>query len=120
LTRDNGTILTRRTGGTETNGAAPTGHDHQDSTSGAVRLAALRAAAGYATAGQRPAWADPQPRCSPFLRLKAGKDAKGRGLDPDQARDEIFPRLHNSMVTMTGDDPKLNDQFKTYLVDARA
>jgi glyoxylase-like metal-dependent hydrolase (beta-lactamase superfamily II) len=49
--------------------------------------------------------------------LEAGKDAKARGLDPDQARDEVLPRLRPLMVKMTGDDPKLNDQFKIYLVD---
>jgi cyclase len=49
--------------------------------------------------------------------LKGGKDAKARGLDPDQAREEIFPRLHDLMVTITKDDAKTNDQFKTYLVD---
>jgi glyoxylase-like metal-dependent hydrolase (beta-lactamase superfamily II) len=49
--------------------------------------------------------------------LKGGKEAKARGLDPDQAREEIFPRLRNLMVTITRDDPKLNDQFRTYLVD---
>ena len=27
--------------------------------------------------------------------LKAGKDAKARGLDPDQAREEILPRLQD-------------------------
>ena len=41
--------------------------------------------------------------------LKAGKDAKARGLDPDQAREEVFPRLHDLMVTITRDDPKAND-----------
>ena len=49
--------------------------------------------------------------------LKAGKDAKARGLDPDQAREEIFPRLRNLMVTITGDDAKANEQFRTYFVD---
>ena len=49
--------------------------------------------------------------------LKAGKDAKARGLDPDQAREEIFPRLHDLMVTITRDDPRANDEFKIYLVD---
>ena len=49
--------------------------------------------------------------------LKAGKDAKARGLDPDQAREEVLPRLKEAMVTMTKDDPKLNEQFRTYLVD---
>ena len=49
--------------------------------------------------------------------LSEGKDAKGRGLDPDQAREAIFPRLHDAMVSMTKDDPKLNEQFRIYLVD---
>jgi len=49
--------------------------------------------------------------------LAAGKDAKARGLDADQAKEEVLPRLHDLMVTMTRDDPKLNDQFKVYLVD---
>jgi len=49
--------------------------------------------------------------------LKAGKDAKARGLDPDQAREEVLPRLTEVMVTMTKDDPKLNEQFRIYLVD---
>jgi len=49
--------------------------------------------------------------------LKAGREAKTRGLDPDQAREEIFPRLRDLMVKMTNDDPKLNDQFRIYLVD---
>jgi len=49
--------------------------------------------------------------------LKAGKDAKARGLDADQAKEEVLPRLRDLMVSMTGDDPKLNDQFKLYLVD---
>ena len=49
--------------------------------------------------------------------LKAGRDAKGRGLDADQAKEEVLPRLRDLMVSMTHDDPKLNDQFKLYLVD---
>jgi glyoxylase-like metal-dependent hydrolase (beta-lactamase superfamily II) len=49
--------------------------------------------------------------------LKEGKDAKARGLDADQAKEEILPRLHDVMVTMTKDDARLNDQFKLYLVD---
>ena len=49
--------------------------------------------------------------------LKAGKDAKARGLDPDQAREEVFPRLHDDMLVMTKDDPKLNEQFRIYFVD---
>jgi cyclase len=49
--------------------------------------------------------------------LKAGADAKARGLDADQAKEEVLPRLRDLMVTMTHDDPTLNDQFKLYLVD---
>lgn len=49
--------------------------------------------------------------------LKGGRDAKARGLDPDQAREELFPRLRDLMVPITNDDPKTNDQFRTYLVD---
>lgn len=49
--------------------------------------------------------------------LKEGRDARTRGLDADQAKEEVLPRLRDLMVTMTGDDPKLNDQFKIYLVD---
>lgn len=49
--------------------------------------------------------------------LKAGKDAKARGLDPDQAREEVFPRLRDLMVTITKDDRTANDQFKIYFVD---
>ena len=29
----------------------------------------------------------------------------------------MLPRLKDLMVTMTKDDPKLNDQFRIYLVD---
>jgi glyoxylase-like metal-dependent hydrolase (beta-lactamase superfamily II) len=49
--------------------------------------------------------------------LKEGRDAQARGLDPDQAKEEIFPRLHDRMVAITKDDPKLNEQFKVYFVD---
>jgi hypothetical protein len=49
--------------------------------------------------------------------LKEGKDAKARGLDADQAKEEVLPRLHDVMIRMTHDDPKLNDQFRIYLVD---
>jgi len=51
------------------------------------------------------------------MLLEEGKDARARGLDADQAKEEVLPRLHDLMVTMTGDDAKLNAQFKTYLVD---
>ena len=49
--------------------------------------------------------------------LKAGKDAKTRGLDPDQAREEGFPRLRDLMGTITKGDAKVNEQFRTYFVD---
>jgi glyoxylase-like metal-dependent hydrolase (beta-lactamase superfamily II) len=49
--------------------------------------------------------------------IAAGKDAKARGLDADQAKEEVLPRLHDVMVSITKDDPKLNEQFKVYLVD---
>jgi len=49
--------------------------------------------------------------------LKAGKDAKGRGLDADQAREEVLPRLRDDRLAMTKDDPKLNQQFQIYFVD---
>jgi len=51
------------------------------------------------------------------MLLEEGKDARARGFDADQAKEEILPRLHDLMVTMTKDDAKLNDQFKLYLVD---
>jgi len=49
--------------------------------------------------------------------LKSGKEARARGLDADQAKEDVLPRLHDLMLTMTHDDAKLNDQFKLYLVD---
>lgn len=49
--------------------------------------------------------------------LKAGRDARARGLDADQAKEEVLPRLHDVMVRMTNDDPKMNQQFQVYLVD---
>jgi glyoxylase-like metal-dependent hydrolase (beta-lactamase superfamily II) len=49
--------------------------------------------------------------------LTQGREAKARGLDADQAKEEILPRLRDLMVTLTNDDPALNDQFRTYLVD---
>jgi hypothetical protein len=35
----------------------------------------------------------------------------------DQARDDIYPRLHDLMVTITGDSPALNGALKQQLVD---
>ncbi len=49
--------------------------------------------------------------------LKEGKAAKARGLDPDQAKEQIFPELHDLMVTITGDKPQPNGAFKSQLVD---
>ena len=49
--------------------------------------------------------------------LKEGKAAKAKGLDPDQAKEQIFPALHDLMVTITGDKPALNGAFKSQLVD---
>lgn len=49
--------------------------------------------------------------------LKTGKAAKARGLDPDQARDDALTRLRTARLAMTKDDPKLNEQFRIYLVD---
>jgi hypothetical protein len=49
--------------------------------------------------------------------LREGKAAKARGLDPDQAKEAIFPGLHDLMVTITGDRKPDNDAFKSQLVD---
>ncbi len=49
--------------------------------------------------------------------LKQGADAKARGLDPDAAKDAIFPGLHDLMVQITGDVQPVNGAFKTQLVD---
>jgi glyoxylase-like metal-dependent hydrolase (beta-lactamase superfamily II) len=49
--------------------------------------------------------------------LREGKAARDKGLTVDQARDAIFPRLRELMVTITGDDPQRNAAFKTQMVD---
>jgi len=49
--------------------------------------------------------------------LKEGAAAEARGLDPDQAKEEVFPKLHDLMVQITGDVPPVNNAFKTQLVD---
>jgi glyoxylase-like metal-dependent hydrolase (beta-lactamase superfamily II) len=49
--------------------------------------------------------------------LREGKASKQKGLTADQAREAIFPMLHELMVTITGDRPQLNAAFKTQLVD---
>jgi len=49
--------------------------------------------------------------------LRKGKEAKAKGLDPDQARDAIMPGLRDLMVKITHDDKALNDAFRVQLVD---
>jgi glyoxylase-like metal-dependent hydrolase (beta-lactamase superfamily II) len=48
--------------------------------------------------------------------LREGKEAKERGLDPAQARKIIMPNLHNLMVRITHDDPRLNQEFEIEIV----
>ena len=49
--------------------------------------------------------------------LREGKAAKARGLTADQAKEELFPSLHDAMIRITNDDPRLNADFKLQLVD---
>ena len=49
--------------------------------------------------------------------LREGKAGKEKGLTPDQAKEAIFPSLHDVMVKITGDDPARNQAFKVQLVD---
>jgi cyclase len=49
--------------------------------------------------------------------LRRGKDAKARGLDPDEARTAIMPEMRDLMVKITRDDPGLNQAFTIQLVD---
>jgi cyclase len=49
--------------------------------------------------------------------LREGRAAKDRGLTVDQAKDAIFPGLHDLMVAITGDVPAVNQAFKQQLVD---
>jgi glyoxylase-like metal-dependent hydrolase (beta-lactamase superfamily II) len=49
--------------------------------------------------------------------LRDGRVANTRGLTADQAKDEIFPKLHDAMVRITNDDPRVNADFKLQLVD---
>ncbi len=46
-----------------------------------------------------------------------GKEDKAKGLDPDQARKRIMPGLHDLMVKITHDDPRLNQEFEVEVVD---
>jgi glyoxylase-like metal-dependent hydrolase (beta-lactamase superfamily II) len=49
--------------------------------------------------------------------LAEGKTSKASGLTADEAKEKIFPRLHDVMVRITGDDPARNAAFKQQLVD---
>ena len=49
--------------------------------------------------------------------LNAARDAKARGLDADQMREEVLPRLGELRDRITGGDAALNRQFDIYLVD---
>jgi glyoxylase-like metal-dependent hydrolase (beta-lactamase superfamily II) len=49
--------------------------------------------------------------------IDEGTSARARGLDPDQAREDIWPRLHDPMVAITHDVPAVNDAFKIQFVD---
>ncbi len=49
--------------------------------------------------------------------LARGREAKAKGLDPDQAKDAILPDLHDLRVKITGDDRAHNAAFRTQLVD---
>jgi glyoxylase-like metal-dependent hydrolase (beta-lactamase superfamily II) len=49
--------------------------------------------------------------------LAQGKAAKAKGLDPDQAREEISPRLTALRAKITGDDRALDQAFEVQLVD---
>ena len=51
------------------------------------------------------------------ILLQAGRDARGRGIDADQLRAEVMPRLSALRQRITGGDAKLGPQFDTYLVD---
>jgi len=49
--------------------------------------------------------------------LRLGREAKAKGLTVAQARAAALPAVHDLMVTLTHDDPGLNQQFGIYLVD---
>ena len=38
-------------------------------------------------------------------------------MTPDQAKEAVFPGLHDAMVRITHDEPALNAAFKQQLVD---
>ena len=43
--------------------------------------------------------------------------AHQKGMTADEAKDAIFPTLHDAMVRITGDDPARNQAFKVQFVD---
>ena len=49
--------------------------------------------------------------------LRLGRAARTAGLTVEQARTAALPAVHDLMVTLTHDDPGLNQQFGIYLVD---
>ena len=49
--------------------------------------------------------------------LRRGKEAKAKGLDPDQAKEIILPSLKELRTRITKDDPRQNELFGVYLVD---
>jgi glyoxylase-like metal-dependent hydrolase (beta-lactamase superfamily II) len=49
--------------------------------------------------------------------IRAGADAKRRGLSVDEAKEAVMPTLRAEMLSITQDDPRLNESFKTQMVD---
>jgi cyclase len=49
--------------------------------------------------------------------LRQGRAAKAKGLTVQQAEAAALPAVHDLMVTLTHNDPGLNQQFGIYLVD---
>lgn len=49
--------------------------------------------------------------------LRQGREARAKGLDPDQAKDVILPTLKELRSRITKDDPRQNELFAVYLVD---
>ena len=49
--------------------------------------------------------------------LREGRAARARGVTADQAKEDVFPALHDAMAAITHDDARLNADFKQQLVD---
>jgi cyclase len=49
--------------------------------------------------------------------LRRGRDAKAKGLGPDDAKAAILPEVRDLRTTITRDDPALNQAFDVQLVD---